>query len=121
MIDTLREEHRKMSRLLDALEHQIAVFERAGKPDYDVIRGIADYFLEYPDSCHHRKEDVIFEFLCERYPPTRATVEELLPSLVRRMSASGGSCNDPSAIIAIVKSTIWSRLPVCLGSGLIKV
>lgn len=66
-----------MARLLDALELQIAVFERAGKPDYDVLRGIADYFFEYPDSCHHPKEDVVFECLRERYPRIASALEDL--------------------------------------------
>ena len=58
VIYTLREEHRNIARLLNALEHQIEIFAQAGAPDYDVIRGIAEYFLDYPDRCHHPKEDV---------------------------------------------------------------
>ena len=68
VIYTLREEHRNIARLLNALEHQIEIFARAGAPDYDVIRGIAEYFLDYPDRCHHPKEDVVFDRLCARFP-----------------------------------------------------
>jgi hemerythrin-like domain-containing protein len=78
VIDTLRLEHRNISLLLDALEHQIGVFARAGKPDYDVVRGIADYFLDYPDSCHHPKEDVVFERLRMCFPHDAATIEDLV-------------------------------------------
>ena len=78
VIDTLRLEHRNNSLLLDALEHQIGVFARAGKPDYDIIRGIADYFLDYPDSCHHPKEDVVFERLRVCFPQDAATIEDLV-------------------------------------------
>lgn len=78
VIDTLREEHQNMTRLLNALEHQMTVFESAGKPDYDVIRGIADYFLDYPDSCHHPKEDVVLAHLQAHYPRDAAAVEDLL-------------------------------------------
>jgi hemerythrin-like domain-containing protein len=63
VIETLREDHRNIARLLDALEHQIEVFAQAGAPDYDVVGGIAAYFLEYPDKCHHPKEDVVFKRL----------------------------------------------------------
>ena len=60
VIEALREEHRNIALLLDALEHQVGVFARGGDPDYDVVRGIAEYFLDYPDRCHHPKEDVVF-------------------------------------------------------------
>lgn len=77
VIDALREEHRNIARLLEALEHQIDVFAAAGAPDYDVIGGIAEYFLEYPDRCHHPKEDVVFRRLREAYPQDAAAVGDL--------------------------------------------
>ena len=77
VIYTLREEHRNIARLLNALEHQIEIFARAGAPDYDVIRGIAEYFLDYPDRCHHPKEDVVFDCLCARFPRDAAEVGDL--------------------------------------------
>lgn len=78
VIDTLREEHRHIARLLDALDHQVEIFARAGEPDYDVVRGIADYFLDYPDTCHHPKEDVVFERLRARCPQEAAAIEGLV-------------------------------------------
>jgi hemerythrin-like domain-containing protein len=77
VIYILREEHRNIARLLNALEHQIEIFARAGAPDYDVIRGIAEYFLDYPDRCHHPKEDVVFDRLCARFPRDAAEVGDL--------------------------------------------
>ncbi len=73
MIELLREEHRNMQRLLAALEHQIELFAEGGAPDYDVIIGVADYFLDYPDRCHHPKEDAI----ARRLEPTEAEAGEL--------------------------------------------
>jgi hemerythrin-like domain-containing protein len=78
VIETLREDHRNTGRLLAALEHQIEVFAQAGAPDYDVIVGIAEYFLEYPDRCHHPKENVIFDQLKSKYPQEASTVGNLL-------------------------------------------
>ena len=77
VIYTLREEHRNIARLLNALEHQIEIFARAGAPDYDVIRGIAEYFRDYPDRCHHPKEDVVFDRLRARFPRDAAEVGDL--------------------------------------------
>jgi hemerythrin-like domain-containing protein len=59
VVDVLREEHRNMALLLGALERQIDVFAQGGPPDYDVVCGISLYFIEYPDKCHHPKEDAI--------------------------------------------------------------
>lgn len=77
VIDTLKQEHANIAQLLDALESQINILERAGQPDYDVIRGIADYFLEYPDSCHHPKENIVLERLRERCPRDAAAAGDL--------------------------------------------
>ena len=78
VIDILREEHRNIARLLEALDHQIDVFAQVGEPDYDVICGISDYFLEYPDLCHHPKEDIIVDILKRQYPNEIGTVGDLL-------------------------------------------
>jgi hemerythrin-like domain-containing protein len=78
VIGVLREEHRSIARLLDALEHQIDVFGRAGMPDYDVICGISAYFLEYPDRCHHPKEDVVFRRLAAEHPAEASGLRDLL-------------------------------------------
>ena len=48
LIEALREEHRDMARLLAALAHQITVFAEGRAPDYDVILGVSDYFLDFP-------------------------------------------------------------------------
>jgi hemerythrin-like domain-containing protein len=77
MIEVLREEHRNIGRLLRALEHQIEIFADAGEPDYDVIVGVADYFLDYPDRCHHPKEDQIVSKLNEAHPEAAAVVGDL--------------------------------------------
>ena len=78
VINALREEHRNIARLLDVLEHQIGIFAEAGEPDYDIVSGIADYFLDYPDKCHHPKEDIVFSRLNEAYPAAAVTVGDLL-------------------------------------------
>lgn len=65
IIEQIRDEHRNMAKLLDALERQIAVFSEGGSPDYEVIVGAMDYFLDYPDRCHHPKEDLLARKLLE--------------------------------------------------------
>jgi hemerythrin-like domain-containing protein len=45
--------------------------------DYDVIRGVVDYFLSFPDLYHHPKEDLIFRKLTERAPDAADRIGDL--------------------------------------------
>lgn len=76
-IDLLRREHLNMSRLLALLEHQLILFETAGRVDLDLIRSIAEYFGTYPKTCHHPKEDVIYRKLCARKPDVAEEMADL--------------------------------------------
>jgi hemerythrin-like domain-containing protein len=60
VIAQLREEHRNIAKVLGALEHQLAIFDKGEQPDYDVLAAIADYFVGFPDRCHHPKEDLVY-------------------------------------------------------------
>ncbi len=73
----LREEHRNFARLLKALEHQLAIFDRGERPDYDVLAAAADYFTGFPDRCHHPKENLIFETLKAKDPAAAASIGDL--------------------------------------------
>ncbi|HMK71560.1 MAG TPA: hemerythrin domain-containing protein, partial [Xanthobacteraceae bacterium] len=66
IIETLREEHRNIEELLLVLEQELIVFDRNERPDYEVIQAVVRYFEDYPDCCHHPKEDMIFEKLKAR-------------------------------------------------------
>ncbi len=74
IVATLHKEHANISQLLDVLQRQVDAFDRGERPDYDIVEGVADYFLSYPDLYHHPKEDLIFEKLKQRDP---AVVERI--------------------------------------------
>ncbi len=63
VIRALRREHANLAGLLDELERQIGIFEDGGAPDYDVIGCVVEYCLDFPDQCHHPKEDLIYREL----------------------------------------------------------
>ena len=77
IIDALRQEHGNIEKLLRVLERELSVFDRSDRPDYDVMVSVIEYFKDYPDSCHHPKEDLVFAKLKERDPAAAATVGDL--------------------------------------------
>ncbi len=77
IIETLREEHRNIEKLLLVLERELNVFDRGDRPDYEVVLAVIDYFKDYPDSCHHPKEDFIVEKFKTRDPVGAATIGDL--------------------------------------------
>lgn len=78
MIERLHMDHANMSKLLDALDRQVAVFERNQTPDYEIIQGVVDYFLDYPDLCHHPREDRIARKLIEKGAVNETAAKTLL-------------------------------------------
>ncbi len=62
----LRQEHADIARLLQLLDRQVAVFASGERPDYDLLRKVIDYFLDYPDAVHHPREDLIYRVLKRR-------------------------------------------------------
>lgn len=68
IIDALRDEHRNIEKLLAVLEHELELFDHNQRPDYDILQSIIQYFEDYPQSCHHPKEEMIFDQLRRRDP-----------------------------------------------------
>jgi hemerythrin-like domain-containing protein len=77
LIDVLRQEHCRMESLLRVLDRELDVFDHGDRPDYEVILSVIDYFKDYPDSCHHPKEDLIMEKLKARDPTAAAGIGDL--------------------------------------------
>jgi hemerythrin-like domain-containing protein len=77
MIELLHGEHRDVEKLLNVLEDELKVFDRREWPDYEVIQAIISYFQDYPDCCHHPKEDMIFGKLKARDPSAAKRVGDV--------------------------------------------
>ncbi len=94
VVRALRKEHMDMAILLDVMDRQIAAFQRGATPDFNIVRGIINYFLTYPDLYHHPKEDLIVQKLRARAPDKAAALERLLtghqelPNLTRRFATA---------------------------------
>jgi hemerythrin-like domain-containing protein len=77
IIEILRQEHRNIEKLLQVMEQELTVFDRGERPDYEVFGAIVEFFKNYPDSCHHPKEDIIYEKFRTRDPGRTASVADL--------------------------------------------
>ena len=77
MIEMLQEEHRNIAKLLNVLEQELKVFDRRERPDYEIFQAIIEYFEDFPDKCHHPKEDVVFQILKQRSPEVAGAVGDI--------------------------------------------
>ena len=75
----LREEHRAVARLLEALETVTAeLLETQAEPDFGLLAGMLYYLDAVPERFHHPKEDrYLFAVLKARDPQAAALVERL--------------------------------------------
>ncbi len=76
-IDKLRIEHRGMAKLLSLLDREVQAFANSEPVDFELVQSIMEYNLQFPDMCHHPKEDVIFQRLCERDAEAAKAVGDL--------------------------------------------
>ena len=91
IIELLHQEHRNIEKLLCVLERELSVFNRGDRPDYEVVLAVIDYFKDYPDSCHHPKEDIIVKKLKARDPIAAATIGISKRNIRRGRDVSAGS------------------------------
>lgn len=68
VLTKLTEDHDDFRVFLDGLERQINRLERSVEVDFDIIRGVAEYFQDYADPVHHPLEEAVLDKLHERAP-----------------------------------------------------
>jgi hemerythrin-like domain-containing protein len=94
IIDQLGRDHRNMRLLLDIIEEEMNAYRDGRVPDFDLLRLITEYILEYPDFIHHPLEDVIFARLIKRVQTADPLINHLvrehreLSELTRRFAAA---------------------------------
>jgi hemerythrin-like domain-containing protein len=93
-IEQLQTDHRNMTRLLHLLRRELDAYRAGRPPDFDLLNGIMDYTLTYPDLCHHPLENLIYEKMIARDPAARSAVGDLLKEhghlgdLTRKLAAA---------------------------------
>ena len=77
IIDTLQQEHRNLEKLLQVMEQELEIFDRGERPNYETLGAVIEFFKNYPDTCHHPKEDIIYEKFKSVSPKRAALIADL--------------------------------------------
>ena len=67
-----------MARLLDWVDDQVRLLETGAAANHSLLNQAMYYLQNYPDQCHHPKEDLVFEMIARRDPEAAATVGDLI-------------------------------------------
>jgi hemerythrin-like domain-containing protein len=71
----LANDHRNMTKILDALQRQISSLDHASSPNHHLIRSILEYILDYPTQVHHPVEDLVYGEMKIRNPAIARTLD----------------------------------------------
>ena len=74
----LRLEHGNQSRLLGLIEDQLAAADAGAPMDTELLSLASEYFSDYPDRCHHPKEDLVYRLLGKRDPDACSGLRDLI-------------------------------------------
>lgn len=86
----LRLEHGNLSTMLGLIEDQVAAADAGTPMDAELLGLACEYFSDYPDRCHHPKEDLVYKVLSKRDPDSCAGVGDL-PAEHRRLHELTGA------------------------------
>ena len=67
-LQRLHHDHANAIRLLAMLKRQIEVIDSGKRADWEIVQGIIQYFLTYPDIGHHLLEDDMLARLRQKHP-----------------------------------------------------
>ncbi len=102
IVDSLRQDHINSTILLDILEQQLIIFSRAEVPDYEIMQGVMEYFMDYPDLYHHPTEDLILSKM-----ETRSwTAKDGFPDLRHEHQALAAMTRGFSTVIQNILQTV---------------
>lgn len=77
LIRGLRFDHANMSRMLDAVARQLAVFRGGGAPEYEIVEKALDYCQNYAPRLHHPKEEAIWHAVMRHDSEALSGLEDL--------------------------------------------
>lgn len=96
-IDQLARDHRNMRQILAIIDEEMETYRQGGAPDFDLLRLIMDYTLNYPELVHHPRENAILACLSRRDSGGATELGDLmgehrkLSELTHRLAAAIGN------------------------------
>ena len=90
----IHQDHAHTVGLLQLLERQLVSIELGSRPDWEIVRGVINYFLTYPALRHHPIEDEVLERMKRTNPAAAEPFAGLpgehrdLASHLRRLSVA---------------------------------
>ena len=77
ILKNLHQDHRGTARLLDLLERQAQMIGDCTPAELNQLKQLIRYFGHYREQVHHKKEDIVFEFLQRKCPESMALIHDL--------------------------------------------
>ena len=78
VIDQLQIDHGNMRQLLRILDDETKLYGAGGIPDFDLMKEVIEYALNYPTLIHHPREELLFRRLLDRDPTSESTIGDLI-------------------------------------------
>jgi hemerythrin-like domain-containing protein len=73
----LRLEHENIAHVLDLIEDQVERAESGAPIDESLLLLSVEYLKDFPEECHHPKEDLVFRMLQRHHPRRAADLRDL--------------------------------------------
>jgi hemerythrin-like domain-containing protein len=99
VMDRLHADHANMASLLDILDRELDIVEKAGNADFEIMRDVMEYLTRYSDRVHHPMEDLVYARLADRSTKARAELAEV-PEQHERIAAESRSLLETVSMIA---------------------
>ncbi len=78
LMNDLHQDHQHISVLLTILKNKLATLEVGSLPNFNLMADVVGYLIDYGDLYHHRKEDILYALICDRYPQTAVSLSQQL-------------------------------------------
>lgn len=91
----MHQDHLNFVHLLAAFTHQVEAAEAGHRPSYHVLKGVLQYFDDYPRQIHHPREEMLIETMKDRVPDA----EGHAATIIREHRALAGRIADLESAI----------------------
>ena len=100
-------EHTRLGQILSAMEAQLDAMDTNGRLETELLGQALTYLMEYPDTCHHPKEDLIAARVQALAPTSQTGIDlqgdhQTLHDLTARAAAQFAARDDDAALAEVL-------------------